>query len=304
MATITWKKSASNPLPALAPQPGTWREGASMTVDVVPREDHFQIFYVGKKGGQDSIGIATQPRHNFDGLSWIDYPYNPVLAPGAAGSHDSKHLVDPACVVLEGKYFLYYSAIGDGPDSIGLATSDDGIHFTKEEQPVFVGRAPEVAKVNDLIYLIYSHDTPDKGYEFHLATSPDGRHFTEQGPIFKPEGEGWDCFSVVTPRVFYENGIYVMAYAADDREKDYPKSFGLAFSPDMVHWKRYPENPILSVGPADSWEFRAMWFPEILKLEDRYYMWYEGYNGKFSQVGLAVSESPIIQIGQELLAAG
>lgn len=303
MATITWNKSSQNPLPSLAAEPGTWREDASMTVDVVPREDHFQIFYVGKKGGKDSIGIAKQSREGFDGISWIDNPHNPVLSPGEAGSYDSMHLVDPACVELGDRFFLYYSALGDGPDSIGLAISDDGLHFKKEEKPVLVGRAPEVVKVKDTIFMIFSLDHPNGGYAFHLAISSDGKNFKQEGLIFAPGGEGWDSFSVVTPRVFHDKDIFVMAYAGDDQEKDYPKNFGLAFSRDMRTWKRYPENPIFSGGPPDSWESRAIWFPEILKFDDKYYMWYEGYNGEFSQVGLAISKSPITEIGRSVLDA-
>jgi predicted GH43/DUF377 family glycosyl hydrolase len=301
MAVITWTKSANNPLPSLATRPGTWREDATMTVDVLPRDDHFQIFYVGKKNGQDRIGIATCAREGFDGKSWADHPHNPVVSPGEAGSYDATHVVDPACVEFGGNLFLYYSAIGVGPDSIGLAVSEDGLRFRKEDRPVLIGRAPEVVKIDGTIYMLYSLDHPGGGYAFHLATSTDGRHFTEEGPIFSPEGNGWDSFSVVTPRVFHEEGLFVMAYAGDDQEKDYPKRVGLAFSQDMRTWKRFPDNPVFAAGAPDSWESRAIWFPEILKLGDRFYMWYEGYNGKCSQVGLAVSDSPIVEIGRSVV---
>ena len=301
MATISWEKFIHNPIPSLAPTAGTWRENASMTVDVVARGDQIQIFYVGKKNGQDSIGIATQPMDGFDGITWSDNPNNPVISPGQAGSYDSKHVVDPACLELEGRYYLYYSALGDGPDSIGLAISEDGLIFKKEEQPVLVGRAPEVVKVKDVIHLIYSLDHPNGGYAFHLATSVDGKKFREEGLIFAPDGLGWDCFSVVTPRIFHENDIYVMAYAGDNHDKDYPKNFGLAFSKDLRTWKRFSGNPVFSGGALGSWESRAIWFPEIMKHKNIYYLLYEGNNGSFSQVGLATSESSILDIARSVL---
>jgi hypothetical protein len=92
-----------------------------------------------------------------------------------------------------------------------------------------------------------------------------------------------------------------MAYGGDDEEKDFPKNFGLAFSRDMRNWIRYPDNPVLSIGPPGSWECRAIWYPEILKFHDKYYMWYEGYDEEKSEVGLAVSESPIIEIAKSVL---
>lgn len=301
MEKIIWKKHPNNPLPSLGAEPGTWREDASMTVDVIDRDDHWQIFYVGKKHTVDHIGIATTPKEGFDGVSWRDDPRNPILSPGEPGSYDSKHLVDPACVMWGSKYYLYYSAIGDGPDSLGLAISDDGLNFVKEKEPVMVGRAPEVIKLNDSLFMFYSMENPKGGYEFHLATSKDGKKFSEEGPVFSSSESGWDSLSLVTPRIFMEEGIYIMSYAGDDKEKDYPTHFGFAFSKDLRNWVRYPGNPVFSGGPPDSWESKAIWFPEILKVGSTYYLWYEGYNGKGSQVGLATSESPLAEIGREIL---
>ena len=298
MNKITFEKYPGNPLPSIGTALGTWREDASMTVDVVDRGDHWQIFYVGKKNKQDGIGIATSPKNGFDGTLWTDDPRNPIIAPGKPGSFDSLHCVDPACLVWNSKYYLYYSALGDGPDSLGLAISDDGLNFTKEEKPVLVGRAPEVVLKDDTVYLFYSMDNPKGGYEFHLATSKDGKHFVEEGPIFSPSDEGWDSLSLVTPRIFFEDGIYIMSYAGDAKEKDFPTHFGFAFSKDLRTWKRYSENPVFSGGAPGSWESRAIWFPEILKVNGTYYLWYEGYNEKCSQVGLATSSSPLPEIGR------
>lgn len=301
MSSISWIKSPNNPLPSVSIKPGTWREEATMTVDVWPQNDHFNIFYVGKKDGRDCIGVASQPKNGFDGESWIDYAHNPVISPGEPGSFDSAHVVDPASVVIGDRIFLYYSGLGQAPDSIGLATSEDGFNF-KKEGAVLVGRAPEAVLIGDTVYMLYSLDSPGKGYEFHLATSTDGRHFVAEGVVFSPATKGqWDSFSVITPRIFHEDGLFVMAYAGDDHEKDYPQKVGLAFSYDMRNWVRFPGNPVFSGGASGSWESKAIWFPEILKFANRYYMWYEGNNGKTSQVGLAVSESRIVEIGRAVL---
>jgi len=294
---IIWEKYSDNPVPSLAVKPGSWRADASMTVDLIEQENRYQIFYVGKTGGKDAIGIASCPTDRFDGISWEDYAKNPVVSPGEPGSYDSKHAVDPSALVHEGKVFLYYSALGDGPDSIGLAISEDGINFKKQEQPVLVGRAPEVVKTDGSIYLLYSMDSPKGGYEFHLATSTDGINFKAEGPVFTPDNTGWDSLSVVTPRILYKSGIYIMAYAGDDKEKDYPTHFGFAFSKDMRTWKRYAGNPVFSGGAEGTWESRAIWYPEIFPHQGKYYMWYEGHDGKRSQVGMAVSQSPIVEIG-------
>ena len=49
-------------------------------------------------------------------------------------------MLDPSAVVFNGKIFLYYSGLGDGEDSVGLAVSKDGNNFTKyEKNPVLTG---------------------------------------------------------------------------------------------------------------------------------------------------------------------
>ena len=301
MNRIEFKKYSNNPLQSIGAVQGTWREDASMTVDVIDRGEYWQIFYVGKKNQQDGIGIATSPKEGFDGTAWSDDPRNPIVAPGNPGSFDSKHCVDPACVLWKSKYYLYYSALGDGPDSLGLAISEDGLNFIKCEKPVMVGRAPEIVILDNQMYMFYSMDNPKGGYEFHLAVSKDGFNFDLEGPVFSPSDNGWDSLSVVTPRIFFEDGIFVMSYAADDKEKDFPKHFGFAFSKDLRNWTRYPNNPVFAGGDVGTWESNAIWYPEILKVGNKYYMWYEGYNGKGSQVGLAITESPLAKLGKELV---
>ena len=298
---IKWKRYAKNPLTSLAPQPGSWRADATMTIDILVDKDQYVGYYNGKVGGTNSLGIATCPKADFNGLNWTDYPENPILGPGEPGSFDSRHVIDPATVRFQNSTFLYYSALGDGVDSIGLATSDDGIHFQKHSQPVLVGRSPEVFLRDKTLFLFYILKNKQDGYIFHLATSTDGISFKEEGPIFLPGSSGWDSFSILTARIFYEGGIYILSYAGDDHEVDRPKHFGIAFSTDMRTWVKYSQNPIFEVGSPDSWEGKGIWFPEIVHHGDTFYMLYEGNDGKRSQIGLAMSSDPIIEIGRRAL---
>ncbi len=298
-ATIVWSKHPLNPVVPVLPR--SWRDGATMTADILRRGDRYYFYYTGKSSGADSIGLATENIGAFTGTAWKDQPANPLIKPGASGAFDSKHCVDPAAVELGGKLFLYYSAIGDGPDRIGLAVSEDWISFRKHPEAVMVGRAPEVVLKDGLVHLFYVLDNPRGGYEYHLAVSKDGLRFQSEGPVFRPADHGWDSRTIVTARIFLENGVYVMSYAGDHEEKDYPKRFGLAFSKDLRAWKRYPGNPVFAGGGAESWENKAIWFPEILKHSGRYYMYYEGNNGSFSQIGLATCDDPICEIGKRLL---
>jgi len=296
---ITWKKHKDNPVVPV--KPDSWRDGATMTADILTKGGQYYFYYTGKNEGADSIGLALTSREGFSGLEWVDIPGNPLISPGNPGSLDSKHCVDPAAVEFKGKLWLYYSAIGDGPDRLGLAVSEDWETFQKHPDLILTGRAPEVVFKDDRLYLFYVLDNPKGGYEYHLAISEDGIHFNEEGPVFQPAQQGWDSLSLVTARIFFEDGVYVMSYAGDHKEKDYPNRFGLAFSKDLYNWKRYPGNPVLESLEQGTWESRAIWFPEILKHENRYYMYYEGNNGSFSQIGLATCDDPLPVIGKGLL---
>jgi hypothetical protein len=101
-----------------------------------------------------------------------------------------------------------------------------------------------------------------------------------------------------------------MVYCGSDRNKDYPFNAGLATSRDLVHWAKYPGNPIFSRGDESQWDEGAIWFTTVEKISGRYFMWYEGYGGGTartepygsylkggkSQVGMATLDAPYFYV--------
>lgn len=67
-----------------------------------------------------------------------------------------------------------------------------------------------------------------------------------------------------------------MTYGGCPRYFDYPVAIGLARSNDLLHWERYPGNPILERGLPGTWDEGALWFATVLKKDQTYYLWYEG----------------------------
>jgi predicted GH43/DUF377 family glycosyl hydrolase len=307
--TFTWKRFAGNPL--FPSTPGTWREAQAANPDLLLIGDTYHMYFRGQQNGHDRIGVATVPAKKFDGIHWEINP-NVVVDVGEPGSWDENHALDPATALVGGKVFLYYTASSTRADrSICLAVSDDGVHFTKYAQnPVIIGGAPEVVFHDSTFYLYFWREVPGKrGFQIHYATSPDGYRFTEPPQsLALPVGPAgsWESFTVETPRIFLDRGLYYMVYCGSDRNKDYPFSAGLATSRDLVHWTKYPGNPIFTRGAEGEWDEGAIWFTTVERIGGRYFMWYEGYGGGTartvpygsylkggkSQVGMATLDAP------------
>lgn len=92
---------------------------------------------------------------------------NPILIPSE--SHWENMLVfNPGAILHEDKTYLIYRAMGEGSfhSRLGLAVSDDGIHFTREHFPMYYGGVheseslgfedPRVVKIDDTIYMVYT----------------------------------------------------------------------------------------------------------------------------------------------------
>ena len=92
----------------------------------------YRLYYSGEDaGGLSRIGLATSA----DGITWSKSSSNPILSPTASGRWDDGGVFFP-CVVKDGATFrMWYTgveALAPGnPYQIGLATSTDGVNWTR-----------------------------------------------------------------------------------------------------------------------------------------------------------------------------
>lgn len=187
------------------------------------------------------------------------YADNPILRPRGT-SWESGHVYNPAAVVKDDKVVLLYRAHADDLVShVGLATSDDGIHFEREPEPVmsptesyeeFGCEDPRVTEINGTYYLTYS-GWDRKRALLCLATSPDLRTWTKHGPMFPdfdtflPQGRGetgpWSKAGGILPMPI--DGRYLMYFGEG--------SIWSAWSEDLLHWTpcANDEPPIMAPVP-------------------------------------------------------
>lgn len=297
---LAWRHASRNPV--IPAEGDTWKACWTANPDVLMLGGRRLLYYRGNGYLPDSDGQRHDRLAVAELVSVGSHCFcchdlaggQPIVDVGPPGSFDGRDVLDPAAVEFGGEVFLYYSAIGDGPDRIGLARSADGERFEKVG-PVIVGRAPEVVLHDGCIHLLYQL-TDDQGrYEMHLARSADGLSFepVSSEPVFsRASAPAWDSYDVATGRVYAEDGWYYLIYGGNAALVDQPDYFGLARSRDLVNWERHPGNPIFGCGPKGSEDGGAIWFPALIDAEDCYVLLYEGSRGNYqfdlsSQICLA-----------------
>lgn len=260
--------------------PGSWKERYTANADFLDFHGTYFMYYRGTDQEHDRVGVMTCVPEAFDGITWEDYPGNPIIDVGAPDAFDGQNILDPSAVVFNDQVYLYYSGIGANGGGIGLAISQDGYTFKKYPVPVISGRCPEVVEKDGQLHLFFVRQATDHGYDIYHAVSSDGIHFVETPePVLGigPAGS-WESYSVTTPRIFLDRGLYYLVYAADDIELDDSWRFGLAVSKDLLHWRKYEGNPIFTKGDGDAWDNSNIWFGTVEHINGRYWMWYEGCN--------------------------
>jgi Predicted glycosylase len=167
---------------------------------------------------------------------------------------------NPAAVVRNGKIYVLYRAEDDtGPKVIGmhtsrlgLASSDDGIHFTRNAEPVFYPaddaqkdrewpggvEDPRVVEAPDGSYVLTYTQWNRKSTSIGVATSKDLIHWTKYGPVFPPSDRAafhsYKSSGIVTQLI---DGRLIAAKIHGKFWMYWGEvEIHLATSPDLIHW--------------------------------------------------------------------
>jgi predicted GH43/DUF377 family glycosyl hydrolase len=113
-------------------------------------------------------------------------------------------------------------------------------------------------------------------------------------PILEPGPPGsWDEMALASC-VIIDDNIYKMWYIGYDGATC---RIGYAISPNGIEWTRADSvNPVLSVGPAGSFDDQGVTSPWVIYDGNIYKMWYSGYDGSGShtdRIGYATSQDGI-----------
>jgi hypothetical protein len=221
----------------------TWDREVRERGFILREGDAWKLWYTGydsRKSETKALGYATSP----DGIAWTRYPRNPIF--------DGVWTEDAFVVEHGGVYQMFAEGVNDVAHRL---TSPDGIRWQehgrldirrRSGEPISPGPygTPTVWIEDGTLRLFYERD--DKG--IWLATSKDMAVWTnvQDEPVIALGPEAYDRHAVALNQVIRYGGRYYGVYHANgDAEWKGPWTTCLAASDDLVHWTKYPGNPVI-----------------------------------------------------------
>jgi predicted GH43/DUF377 family glycosyl hydrolase len=264
-----------------------WDSGLVGDPWIMRKDNLYYMFYNGFDGvSHAGTGVATST----DLINWTKYSGNPVVSHGTPGSFDSSHAGKPAVIKIGGMYHLYYEGDNGTTRSIGHATSNDLLTWSKDVNPILTFgtegngdmtislMAPSVFEHNGLIYMFYSGQAPGPDYRWRIyyATSSDGVTWTKVGLAFGTSSSGWDAGAMFPGSIIQVGNYYVMSYNAGSRQpvapidESDPTGQGMAFSTDLVNWTKYSGNPVIADAPTAY--IGNVWRSHLVNMDGSFYI--------------------------------
>jgi Beta-fructosidases (levanase/invertase) len=263
----------------------------------------------------------------------------PVLTgSGESGTYNETAVDCPFVFYHRGRFHMLHIGFDGKGYQTGMAVSDDlinwehkgvvlkredhvgwdrfgaaGIWIVKESDDIWT--LPTLKKIDGRYWMIY-HSYPDEGYEagaakIGLAWSDDEElliwHRLKE-PVFSWEGGAdWEDGGLYKSSVIQSDGRYYMFYNAKNKASNWIEQTGMAFSDDLLSWRRFEGNPVIKVTES-AWDSKFCSDPCVVRDGDKWLMFYFGFNGMHAQEGIAVSEDlmnwekydkPILEYGIE-----
>lgn len=224
---------------------GAWDSKIRERGFILFEDSIYKLWYTGFTSDDDTalkkLGYATSS----DGINWQRHPGNPIFG--------GKWTEDMFVLKHEGTYYMFAEGYKDVAHYL---TSPDGISWTEQGDLTLLKTngdtipgpygTPVVFVENGKWYLFYERNDE----AIWVATSSDKRTWRniQDEPVLKPGPEKFDLGAVAANQVVKYNGRYYMYYHANAdpmwATKPTPWSSNVAMSEDLIHWTKYPQNPI------------------------------------------------------------
>jgi sucrose-6-phosphate hydrolase SacC (GH32 family) len=223
----------------------TWDKKIRERGFILYEDGLYKMWYTGYNpeiAEEKFLGYATSA----DGVNWARYSDKPIF--------NEKWTEDVFVLKHERFYYMY----AEGANDIAhLLTSTDGINWQEQGDltitttqgdtiPAPFG-TPALWIEDGKWYLFYEQDDA----AIWLATSKDKLHWThvQDEPVLSPGPEIYDKGAIAGNQVVKYKGKYYLYYHATPQPYggSIPNTWNsnVAMSEDLIHWKKYPNNPLV-----------------------------------------------------------
>ena len=240
-----------NDQPVFVGDPGKWDAKIRERGWILKEGEVWRLWYTGFDPNQQpplmKLGYATSS----DGLHWTRHPQNPLI---------SEFWVEDMMVVKHGdEYFMFAEGAADQAQ---LLKSPDGIQWSRvgtldirlaNGDPIPPGPfgTPTAFFENGGWHLFY--ERRDAG--IWLARSTDMKVWTNVSdtPVIVPGPDSYDKLMIAMNQVIAVDGRYLaVLHGTGSPEKPRQWCTTLAESSDLVHWRKFPNNPLRPVAENKS----------------------------------------------------
>jgi hypothetical protein len=193
---------------------------------------------------------------------------------------------------------MFYTGVAAGRSSrsVGLATSTDGVSWTKHpNNPIFTGSGEVENVVNPVVLLdgetwimYYNRPVNEVGTQIWRATAPapEGPWSPDEAPVFSSEPPTWDIRKLPIGIFMTEDG-YQLFYLGWGSLPTSRMQVGLATSADGITFAAYDDpattdgiyaksDPVLPAGDEGDWDALSVSPSQIWRGEDGYELFYMG----------------------------
>jgi len=293
----------------------SWMNSHAQCPTAIVLEDRIRIYFSARLENQQSLPTFIDVgKENPQRIIAINS--NPVLERGRRGTFDENGIIPSYFINKDNQLYFYYagwSQCRNVPykNFTGLAiSSDNGLTFLKHsEAPVLTlnqfdplsATGPCIISKNNHYIAIYSTGIDwleiDGKYEhtylLTYAISNDAISWIPSGRrIINAENE---FVAHCKPTIIEHDNIFHMWFSKRGshnfrKSGDTAYRLGYAFSTDLINWTRDDEKAGIDVS-EEGWDSEMICYPHIVKVDNRYLMF---YNGKgFGKSGFGYAELEI-----------
>lgn len=287
---------------------------ASVPFAVPLQGNEFMLYFGARNSKGQSLPFCIKAQIINGQFLLIGEPMGPLMDVGQLGTFDDSGVM-PTCVVRHnGQYWMYY--IGWNPQvtvsyrlSIGLAISDDGIHFKRYSQAplldrsldeIFFNTAPFVLKNVDGWEMYYVSCTDWKilegrtepQYTIKRASSTDGIYWERENKALLDYDERGEAFG--RPCVLTIENDKRALFFSFRKLSGYREFAGNAYQTTHALWdsqgkkwiKQYQDT--LPLGHLGDWDEQMACYGHVFQHEGKFWMLYNGND--FGKTGFGYAQ--------------